>query len=386
MTLSGDVNALATRVGQEIKAVRAQIAGSQALVAPIDTINITSATTRKFRKAVSNVRLGTGPCKVMMAGDSTMWGQYANSIVTDSPPGVVLSTLAGRGHPVAQGLIGPASATAVGTDSRWTLGTGWSRNSGQGLGDNGALMATTTTGGKLRFTPGVLCDRVDVYYLQNSSAGTFTYQVNGGAGTNVNATNDTAATGKITITLPSGANNYVEFTQVSSTILIFAAEAYQAATHRIRIGNVGVSSSTAAMWATDTVPYESLGILRAYAPDLTFVMLGINDGGASVTQSAFSTSIQAIINAAKVSGDVILVSAFPSQNTTTAGFEEQYAAAMVSLTASAGVGMIDLHRHYIDWATANARGLAYDAAHPNTAGSADMGRRFAIALEYILAA
>lgn len=94
--------------------------------------------------------------------------------------------------------------------------------------------------------------------------------------------------------------------------------------------------------------YTSLTSIKAYAPNLTIVMLGINDAQSSEAVSTYSTNIQTLITTAKLSGDVIIMSPVPSDPslTTTVAFEAAYTSTLQGFAASNNIVFMDLFHRF----------------------------------------
>jgi hypothetical protein len=58
----------------------------------------------------------------------------------------------------------------------------------------------------------------------------------------------------------------------------------------------------------------SLAAIKIYAPDLTFISLGIKRRGISLGSATLNANLQTLIATAQVSGDVILMSMPPFQD------------------------------------------------------------------------
>jgi lysophospholipase L1-like esterase len=105
---------------------------------------------------------------------------------------------------------------------------------------------------------------------------------------------------------------------------------------------------------------------KTYAPDLTFISLGINDAGLSTPAATFSTNMQAIIAAAQVSGDVVLMSIPPSQDLTRITYEPLYENQLFILHNTLGLPFIDIFRRF--GSSYNAPFMAADGLRPRVLG------------------
>jgi lysophospholipase L1-like esterase len=150
---------------------------------------------------------------------------------------------------------------------------------------------------------------------------------------------------------------------------VIGIEAFHSTTRRVRFANVGISGSATSAWADNTT---SLTAIKAWAPDLTVIMLGINDAQQGIAPATYQANIQALISAAKASGDVVIMSMVPSDPTlaSTVTNEKLYAATLPALASSNGAPFLDMYNRF----GAFASPLMANTLHPNAAGYADMAR------------
>ncbi len=138
-------------------------------------------------------------------------------------------------------------------------------------------------------------------------------------------------------------------------------DAYQSAIPGIRVGNIAVSGSTTTTWSGN----DSINAISAWAPDLTVIMLGINDALAGTSVADWGTAIQRIMNTAVLTGDVLVMSVVPSDPTLSGGFvieqEGLYRDNLRTRAASGDHGFFDL----FDLIGARSDALYVDGVHPN---------------------
>jgi lysophospholipase L1-like esterase len=140
--------------------------------------------------------------------------------------------------------------------------------------------------------------------------------------------------------------------------------------HPIHIANVRISGSATGAWSASVT---SLTAIKGRAPDLTIIMLGINDAQTGISASTYASNIQAIITAAKVSGDVIIMSMVPSDPslTSTVSLGKQYASLLPGLAAANGILCLDVFSRF---GATFVSPLMQNTLHPKPAGYADMAR------------
>jgi lysophospholipase L1-like esterase len=107
------------------------------------------------------------------------------------------------------------------------------------------------------------------------------------------------------------------------------------------------------------------------APDLTIVMLGLNDMAGGVGASSYAGALSAIVTAARLSGDVLLVfppSASGNYNRDVAAFRD----AAAGVARDAGVAFLSLYDHFGPFDAAMAARMADGEVHPNAQFAADI--------------
>ena len=337
---------------------------------------------QKWRTALAKVLNGTADAKILCIGDSTTVG-YLDSLNSTIPqnaawPARLVSRLAARGIPAAPGMaVGPqATQTGIANDTRWTLGGNWART-GFGLagtnsaGGRGSAFLGST--GNLVFDPNRSETRnsFSVYYTIFPGNGAFTATGTGGTPVAVN-TDGLAGNGVITCTCAASNNTNtctIAVTSSGENIIITGVEPFDSAVKRVRVANAGVGASTTADWVNGPNAYSGTGPIVTYAPDLTFICLGINDAGGSVAASTVAANILTLATACQLSGDVILMTMHPSLGTPYSTFEPQYVSAMRTMALTGGMGCIDIFaRENGTWQTT----LSADALHPNDPGHTDI--------------
>jgi lysophospholipase L1-like esterase len=334
--------------------------------------NLTPATTRKVSKAFSKVKAGTGDAKVLAIGDSTYFGAGSTDHLTQSWPAQAASFLDSR---VINSSVGLHITTKRFTQNGW-------KNGGIGWPTGLSWLADSTVTTTLSYTPAVNCDTFDVYYVRLATgAGKVNIQVDSETAVQLD-TFGTTGVQKFTVTSATAATNHVlKFTRdagFAGNVYILGVEASLSTRKTVRIGNCGVSGSTSGQWADDAGSYAALDCIRAYAPDLSVIGLGINDAtvGTPVTVAAFTTNLTAIAAAAAASGDVILCSVIPSDSgagstqrdlTKEAAFRD----AARDIAKANGYAFVNIYDRWESYTVANGKGWMSDGLHPKAEGYAD---------------
>lgn len=340
--------------------------------------NWESSKLRNWRKALAKVRAGTGDAKLLCIGDSTVQGagtSLASSFPsTNAWPAGVQSLLNSYYVPTSHGLAVPRTSTHI--DTRWTFGSGWATNTSS-FGYNGTTVkATNPASGSLTFSDSrIVWDRCDIYYVTSNGLGSIVASATNGA-TVTQSSSSAVSVSKMTVSAGSASNSNVLTINQSATstindIYIVAVEPWLSSSTKVRVGNAGVPASTTASW-TLAGGLNSMPAIKAYAPDLTIISLGINDGTQSVAPATVLTNVQTLITACQVSGDVIVLSPIPSNPSTqsaAATYEPQYTSAFI---ANLSVPILDVYTRFGSWATANSSGFMADDRHCNNVGYQDI--------------
>ncbi len=340
-------------------------------------VNLNTASFAKWNAAVSAMRLGTSPARIAFVGDSTMEGNNATTI----------------SHTLARQLqvlfalpdIGPATTGAVWGFSDFytnevTLGTGWTTfNGGGGWGPwdtaapaAGYFTAPTSASGNLSFPISNSIDHIIVYYISSTSSGTCVVDVDGGSslGNLVTLGGSNFTIASQTFTCTAGVHTINLHAPTVGTVFIMGVEGYLSTAETILCSNGGATGTATADWIATGNAWYSLNVWDLYKPDLTIVVLGINDARSSVSGATFETNITTIVTKAQTYGDVLLVGCVPSQNdpekTNEVGYKTNFA--NVATAKTCGYYDMTLSGRFVDWTTANGNGYMADAYHPNNAG------------------
>ncbi len=348
-------------------------------LAPASGAGVDAQYLRKWRKAVSNARINTGQARLLCLGDSTTQAaNAANDVVTGfSYPTQMANQLTARG--ITSAVIAGAKPFIGSntTDSRVAL-SGFAIDT-TGIGWVNYSWKSTATSSTITFTPQFQTDRLEVYYARVSGAGTFTVDVGAGTLATVNTSGATAML-KQTVSATKASNTWTITHSVTGAVFITWLVAYDSTTGRTLVLNGGHSGATTNDFTANGLG-GSWGVQAHFpllAPDLTIVSLGINDAVGATSPANYLSRLTTIVNSAKATGDVILLSIVPSNaalNANYGTFEPQYVAALPALAASLGVAYVDVPwgRWGGSYTAANDLGYIADGIHPNNFGYSDMG-------------
>ena len=368
---------------------------------------------RKVRKGLASVRSNISNMTIACAGDSETAGNYANGStvwVANKPRcyptlmatilqnlGVntnvdsVISDNSSIGHTSTVQAFDPKMVVGA----NWGVATGANTAGGQWIQNIAGTLSGTAADEKMTFTPAAAFDTVEIYWYRSGSVGTMTIDTGGAALTTLSTTGSTAGTttpgttgfvNKTVLTGTSGSVINIIRTVVGSTI-IAGINTYLSTKKTVNVLNMGWSGArcSTTYWTGTTGNYNPLATLSAYAPDLTIIMLGVNDAVDGTSQAAFAAQLTVLANQALTTGDVLLVIPPPTDPTGTpvATLVAQTAivAAYYQVGAALGLNIIDLNARWVSYAVSNAVGFYYtDKVHPVQIGYQDIASTIANAI------
>ena len=157
--------------------------------------------------------------------------------------------------------------------------------------------------------------------------------------------------------------------------MMVGLDAYRSSDHNLSVWNMGASGSRVNHWALGQEQYDFRNALPALAPDLTIINLTINDWAAGTPEADYKADLQVIINAAKVTGDAVLVVGVPS-NPGTASLEAQaqFAGYVYELAELNDLPLIDLRYRWVSQAYMPERAFYFDGVHPGYIGCSDIAQ------------
>lgn len=327
----------------------------------------------KWRAARGKVLANLDNAKVACIGDSTTMGIGANTTTnlsrSTSYPAAMARVMAARGLVTsAQNFFGSGNVTLGNYDTRVT-------NSGStSLGSvnatlGGALLQLTGVG-TWTYTPATACTVWDVYSVKTGGTGSFEINRDGGAADATVTGTTTPAT--IVKTTVSGAGTALNMVRTVGTCYVAGVSAYTA-TKCVEVWNMGASGLKAANLATTTLGYSELNALAFYAPNLTVLMVGINDWEAFTSMAAWQASMRSVIDTARISGDVVLVTPVPTGGTATLNKQKEYVDATYDLAQFYGIPLVDNWSRWAEYTAPNAAGFYFDTLHPAGPGYSDLG-------------
>jgi lysophospholipase L1-like esterase len=346
-----------------------------------------SAPYLKWRTAVANVRRGVSNAKLAFIGDSTTAGTgssiTAGKLRLNSHPSQIAAMFTSYGIPGGLENVFGTAAIAVATyNDKVTLANGATVTAGN-LTLGGGIHQLTASTHTFTYTPATNCDTYDVYHIKTGGTGTSTINIAGG-GTLATVTGTLTGGGvvktTVTGTLGLGPLNVV---WSSGTNYVLGVDAYNSAIKQVSCWNMGASGAKADQIASTSNGYTSRSALATLAPDMSVIDVGINDWVAGTAMTSFRTSIQQIIDTARISGDAMLVVPVPSGDGTLLSSQRAYADTIQSIAADNGLRCVDMLVRWGSYSSANGAGFYNDTLHPTGIGYADKAAAIFRALEEI---
>lgn len=156
-----------------------------------------------------------------------------------------------------------------------------------------------------------------------------------------------------------------------NSAMLVGIEPINADTVKMTTINAGLSGTTTNDVNNEQQPYSPLNIIRGLKPDLTIIMLGINDWYISKTsQSQFETNLRTIISAAQTGGGDVLLMTPPPSNTrfTVQADQDAYVTTIKNVAASLNLPIFDQYALWKSYSVTNGLDWMKDALHPNERG------------------
>lgn len=335
----------------------------------------------KWRQALARVKAKTGYATAVEIGDSLTSGAGSSLYTQAYPHQLMLAESSSYLPVIDNGIVGTNTNSGADYgapyDPRISY-SGWhvSSNGGESLG--GYFFVSTTPGSVLHFTPDFPFDSYDVYYQVATNAGVLSTDIGGSTLATINQ-NGAAGYAKLNVPCTLG-NNTINFTHVSGTIVsVLIVAARNSAAPAVEMLKAGRYAAKIADLSSTSTPWAMANALTVVAPDLTLIKANVNDINATSTNlssevAAYKTAYQALINKAKLSGDVIMVIDIPSNTANSSGaVGAAYRLACYQLADTNQCPLIDLNKRYTSYTVSSP--LYYsDGIHQIPAGYCDMAQ------------
>jgi lysophospholipase L1-like esterase len=348
--------------------------------------NVNAQNLIHWRKALGTIRSGTGRGKLLLLGDSTTAGGGAGTggigllgaFGTNWPRSLVslfnlAFTSASDGSFYGDQNVGNQSIAYNTYDARVGMGANWT-NIATTLSLAGDMFKFSVGAvNNLSFTPAGVVDTVIVRYAVNAGLGSFTTNVDGGASLGTSVTGGTQAITSVTYSVARAAHTINIVPDNLAGIFILGITAYDSTVPAIDVMQVAWWGSVTANYVTTGSAWSPMLALASLAPDLTVICLTVNDSNNGVALATYQANMQTIITAAKLTGDVLLVTGPPSNTAAaTNGTLDQFVAVEKTLALTNNIGLIDLKTRWVSMANTNPVMPYFDNVHPGQVGYRDM--------------
>lgn len=340
----------------------------------------------KWRSALAKVNAGAANARILCFGDSTTFGVGSDGSLTignmkaQAWPTFLANMFTVSGvNTHTNSFMG--SATGAGgsnandtNDPRVVMGSGWSQASATFITVGGAMYTCSSATSALSFTPTVPVDTFVVFYYRNTSAGTFSYNLNGGSAT-TQSTSGSSGVASVTVTGTLGINALNLNYSSGNALYIIGVEAYDSSKKWLDVINAGVPAITTLLAATNNAAYSPVASgISGIAPNLTIISLGLNDLNTGKLLGTSRVNMQTIIAACVAAGSDVLLATFnPGQITGsfTAANQLAYNQMVYGLAAANNIPIVDSYNRMGSYNVNNANGLAFDSLHLTAAGYSD---------------
>jgi lysophospholipase L1-like esterase len=332
----------------------------------------------KWRTALDRANAGGARATIACVGDSTTSGLGANilSATDDSRakayPAQLAKVLFSKFgiKADANSIWGDGNAPDISLfDPRISLATGWAI-SDTFIAGGKAFINRSDSSGALSFKPSFPTDTLDVYYVVQPGYGTV--EVSTADVVNLAAqTAGAGGVGKLTVKRTLGAVTWdIRKAVGTGPIMIAGIDAYDSAASNVSVWNMGCSGSDIATWMGG----QFSAVCPTLAPDLTIICLTINDWLAATPGEAYNMGIQALIDAAKKTGDVLLMVGAPTRNGEAArvAIQKVYADYIRVLASKNNLPLVDMIYNWKSQESLWDKGYYFDGMHPSAQGYLDI--------------
>jgi hypothetical protein len=343
-------------------------------------LNLDASLLKRWRGALSGVRAGVANAKMAFIGDSETAGA-----------GVLTNALRLRAYPNKLGAMltaqlgVPAGIQSIWADNGLASGGGFVNSESRVTMTGGFSVAgffavgggffLTTVAGNLTFTPTVSFDTVDIYWAAGN-VGVFTVDFGAAPVQTITQTGNFSYN-KTTVTNALGINP-ISLKWVSGTATPHAIHAYNSAIKEVSIWNWGAYGQSSAFFAANALTWDACNAIQnVYQPNLTVIMIGINDARNAVIPGVYAANLQKTITACLVTGDVILMSNPPAGLLEAPiAVQNGIFAMMRALAISNNIPYVDLGQRWTSQAISVNYGYyaANGDLHPSDAGYSDIAQ------------
>lgn len=329
---------------------------------------------REWRATRAKALSGTTPrANVNLIGDSITEGSGATNNYTQGMGGLLRSYFTSTPFPnTGTGFIPAHYATSEGT--KWLALTGtWSDGDGLfGVGKKVKTSSSINSTATFTFTG----TGFNIYYVQRSGGGSFTVAVDGGAPVTVN-TNGATAQQKYGLFSLGNASHSVVINVTVAGAQGVSIIGYESAVGATVGASLNLMAKYGSVLADHTPSFQTQLEIDMFAPKLTMIALMANDFGGQTSLTSYYNGIKLLIEKARVTGDVLLISTGLRKDNSYAIKQKEYNNVLMELAYEKDVAFLDIFNAWggdFVWHQSKM-GLikgAGDDVHPLDAGHKDI--------------
>lgn len=272
-------------------------------------------------------------------------------------------------------------------DPRIALGSGWAIDTTRAPLGGRFIIGSASSAGTYDFTPAGTFDRVQIYYTSTTSSNqALAITLDGSTAVdtvNTRAASSTAFLKTAVYSVARGTHTVnLKATGASGNAYITGVVCWDSTAPCINMFQLGHCGATVSDLVKATQPYDSLNGLKYVAPALTIINCTTNDLTNLLDRASYKTQMTTIVQAAQISGDVILFGGFASNySQATTGLLDDYMSVLREIGASLSVNVYDV-REFLgtSYAAMQSSNYVFDTRHPNLAGHTLIGNAYAAAV------
>lgn len=279
--------------------------------------NIKPSNTSQLSAGIVGAKAGTSRKRILIYGDSTMYGTLADGTSVSqkilSVPYFLQQLVNANLCPAdIDSFMGCAHNSTFANyttyDPRWVNAGGWGLNAAAQDCCGGRCMFGAIIGNKATYTPGNTFDMIELGYLELSAARSMTVDVGAAPIATIVPTAGTAGDPKqVTIAVGSTASLVNLIIVATGAVNVNWMSTYTAGENKLAIMGSGIPGGLASDWGGVVTNYQAGNGLPVYAADYSFCELIINDSGQQISLASYKNSLQALVTKAKTSGGICLV-------------------------------------------------------------------------------
>lgn len=353
-------------------------------------INFKASQFTTWKTGRSRVVGNTGRARIVCIGDSTTWGEGGGDAATarqnaraNSFPVVMANRLAALGVATnSEGMWASGANFGSMTDADlrnyyipgWNTVATWTIISGNTMG--GTLINNAADTNALTYQPLIAVDTFELWDIVNTGLGIITWDVDGGATTQLDQ-NGSVASRRTTIPAGAAGTHTLNIKRVSGGAYWTGCRAWNSTVNAVDVFNIGRGSSTSADWIVNTVAYSSRQVTTQICStaDLVIIDLTINNEVANTAEATYKSEMQTLINLALAGGaSVMLVTGKPvNPATCPQSRQDTFARYNRDLALLNNLPLLNMKPRYINYTTMVANSLMFNNLHMNKAGYLDLG-------------